>query len=771
MKFRIYGYMMMVSLAVLFIINSCKDSSSPSDSSNPSMNTVTKCGKLVMHDSSSIMFEDIKVSTFAGSADLNADGTFCVETPESDNYQMFYFSSKSNGNVFYIGLYQPAMDSVMANDSSTAIALTLFNPYLLSTDITKRSEFVEAVKQSNRFPQLLTLLNNSYQSDPLSALDYEANSNTYQTTVQIIRDVMQTLGQGGKDDKSLDPPYITDLSGGDINIVNPNQIWYAAGVYPDDGNLDDVVTINRVEDFTSFNWGWPPQIESDPIETQYNLGNGYYKLYITKGNNFSKISDWNDPEGRATAYNTAQLIALLTDLVIGNIDFLDFDLIEAFSDDISLATGEAFSLQEAINSGDVEAFIIALTEIITANRTAIAAWMWQTGVDIDQKNYLESTMNFLGFNALSMKFLGMTSQSGPFVWDLVYAPNAVIYHLIQSDGNIDSTGQNNPPEAEFSVYPPAGIVGTEFTFRGGLTTDDHDSLTSLLFRWDFDGDGSWDVDWISTDSATFTYTEAGSYSAILEVKDTEDLVGVMIHRVNVGGGAGTATHVKLFRDNLPWSSYAMTNMLVSLGFTEGFGPNTYEIILSTSMDSVQLIPGEDLVIISNDQNQTFYNNYAASQIKFTNFVYMGGSMFWEACDQGWAGGSMAYAGVVLPGNLTTVLDYDYWNYVTNQNLPLVSGLPDAMDHNFASHESFGNLQDGTTIYCIDESQNPTLIEYNLGGGWIIVTGQPLEHQYDNVYGAPDMAELLPRIVSYFTGQSISKISRLNPIKTSTRKTH
>jgi len=212
-------------------------------------------------------------------------------------------------------------------------------------------------------------------------------------------------------------------------------------------------------------------------------------------------------------------------------------------------------------------------------------------------------------------------------------------------------------------------------------------------------------------------------------------------------------------------------MLENLGFTAGTGPNTYEIIKSSRMDSVPLIPGKDLVIIANDQNQTFYDNYAAVQVRFTNFVYMGGSLFWEACDQGWAQGSMVKAGVVLPGNLVTDFDYDNNNYVSNPNLPIVAGLPNKLDHNYASHESFSNLPEGTTIYCVNEEQEPTLVEFNLGGGWIIITGQPLEHQYDRIYGAPDMEKLLPRIVAYFTGKPFSKALPKRHLPVSNRPSH
>jgi len=296
-------------------------------------------------------------------------------------------------------------------------------------------------------------------------------------------------------------------------------------------------------------------------------------------------------------------------------------------------------------------------------------------------------------------------------------------------------------------------------------------LYDLEFRWDWESDGYWDTGWSSNYIQTHSYSESDAYVVSLEVRDSHGLTGSATHIINVGGGAGTATHVKLFRDNLPWESYALENMLESLGFSYGTAENTYEIIYSDQMPTEPLVPGEDLVVIANDQNQNFYNNYARSQVRFTDFVYNGGSLFWEACDEGWAEGSMATAGIILPGNLITEFDYDFWNYIYDQNLPLVSGLPNSMDHNYASHESFSNLPDGTTIYCINEDYEPTLIEFNFGNGWIILTGQPLEHQYDRIYGSADMEELLPRIVAYFTGKSISKPLRKKAIQKSTIPSH
>jgi hypothetical protein len=233
-----------------------------------------------------------------------------------------------------------------------------------------------------------------------------------------------------------------------------------------------------------------------------------------------------------------------------------------------------------------------------------------------------------------------------------------------------------------------------------------------------------------------------------------EMPGVYVSNARIKLTAYEANHVKLFMDVNPWDSDAIIELLTSEGFTQGTGPNTYEIILSSEMGTVSLIPGVDLVIICDDQHQTFYNNYAQNQVRFTNFVYMGGSILWEACDYGWNEGLMADAGIILPGNIVSDLKWDYYNYVTDQNLPLVAGLPYQMDHNYASHERFIEVPDGTTVYCVDSDSEPTLIECNLGDGWIIVSGQPLEHQYDHIYGSPDMEELLPRIIAYFTGNPL-----------------
>lgn len=758
-----------IAILSIFLITSCSDDSSnpTGPSSEPTMEKETRSGTLSIPEQSTIQLNELEVTTFAESSDLDQNGNFSVEAPEADKYQILFFMSKISGNPIYLGLYDPLQRSVEANITSTALALTLFNPYLIYSDQVQRSEYLDAIQQNSKFSELLTELETAYQSNADIALDYDTHPATYQLVAQLIQETMEYLG--GRNERPIgEPPYIEDAEGADITFVSPRFVWYAAGIHPNGNELSDVVSVKRKETILSFDWGFPPVVVTEPRETNYELGDGDFEIFVTKDIDFTKITQWDDPVGRATILNTGQSILYIIELIIGN---LPTPNLATLPNHINITSGQAIQLGLDIAQGHPQEFLMHFCDLLASNSESIAYWIWQETQANAAHQFLSTATHIFKNISFVLRLLGYANEQGPFFFDLVFAPEEITYFITQENGVITSTEINDPPVAEFSVNPPAGIIEIEFTFDASQSYDDNDNLNELDFRWDWESDGDFDTSWSSNYIANHTYYESGSYNITLEVRDSGELTSSVVHILNVGGGAGSATHVKLFRDNLPWESNAMVDMLQSLGFSEGIGENTYEIITSDQFSTVPLIPGEDLIIISNDQNQTFYNNYATSQTRFTNFVYMGGSMFWEACDEGWAEGSIIEAGIVLPGNLITDFDYDYWNYVTDQNLPLVSGLPDAMDHNYASHESFSNLPDGTTIYCVNEEDEATLVEFNLGAGWIIVSGQPLEHQYEHIYGSPDMEELLPRIASYFTGQIISRGYERSPLLKSTRASH
>ena len=82
-------------------------------------------------------------------------------------------------------------------------------------------------------------------------------------------------------------------------------------------------------------------------------------------------------------------------------------------------------------------------------------------------------------------------------------------------------GYDAPPVASFTVSPQSGNSDTHFQFDASGSNDEEDRTSLLEFRWDWEGDGIWDTEW-STENMTaiHSYISLGTYSAILEVRDS-----------------------------------------------------------------------------------------------------------------------------------------------------------------------------------------------------------------------------------------------------------
>lgn len=81
---------------------------------------------------------------------------------------------------------------------------------------------------------------------------------------------------------------------------------------------------------------------------------------------------------------------------------------------------------------------------------------------------------------------------------------------------------NTRPVAQFSVNPRTGDLSTNFQFDAGAAFDaDGDAL---LFRWDFEGDGIWETDWLVDATIFHQFAATGSYPATLQVQDTQTAV-------------------------------------------------------------------------------------------------------------------------------------------------------------------------------------------------------------------------------------------------------
>lgn len=235
----------------------------------------------------------------------------------------------------------------------------------------------------------------------------------------------------------------------------------------------------------------------------------------------------------------------------------------------------------------------------------------------------------------------------------------------------------------------------------------------------------------------------------------------------VSAGFGAASHIAIFRDDLSWDANTIEEVLAEEGITQGTGTHQYEIFTSDKFSSVLglLSPETDMMIIAADQEQVFYDNYAANRVDIEEFVIRGGVLFWEAVDKGFHNGSITGAGIFFPGPVFLDFEYEFedYNTVVNLDYPLTENLPrpDSIHGNKASHGNFVNFLSGIQVLTRGvPSGDETLELYPWGVGWVILSAQPLEFNYAQRRGQPNDRDyaiglLLPRIIRFFFGRPVT----------------
>ena len=97
---------------------------------------------------------------------------------------------------------------------------------------------------------------------------------------------------------------------------------------------------------------------------------------------------------------------------------------------------------------------------------------------------------------------------------------------------------NFPPTASFTVSPYSGTTETVFVFDATTSTDIEDPIDDLQIRWDFNGDGVWDTDWIFEKYYNIQFIDESNYIAKLEVKDSKGATGQTTESIAVSNGGG-----------------------------------------------------------------------------------------------------------------------------------------------------------------------------------------------------------------------------------------
>ncbi len=759
-----------LSLAALLFSSGCKkDPTSPKDPPS-ALPTRTVTGSVALPTNTSITADQLEVVSLAGKAAISTAGAFEGTAVAGDKQQIVLALSKSSGKPVLLGYVSPDSARFQISSRSTALALTMLNPMLFTMSKAERERMARAVLLHSRFNELVQRLNSLLQTAPDEILNNELHPEVYQLAIEIGIATLKSFRAAGLSPgeemlraNAGDPPTVKNGAGDNVVFVNPRTIFYCAGVFNggyDNLPPDAMALLEAKESLVEVRLGWPPVRLAPPTETSYPIGRGQFFTRLESGTRTGLDAGRmlaKTPEGYAFRANALKGLAFVIDALVGW-SFLGDEEVFSFGglDEFSVTVANLYEIGQALAEGDPLGAFTGLITFVENNAASIASFLVQQGFEEFRGDFLEKIAEIASAASLAFQIISSGNEEVPFIYDWVTAPPVVDYCFTKDGATFTDCGQNAPPVPDFTVSPLAGDLQTVFTFDASPTRDDIDPVAEIEVHWDFNGDGIWDTEWSKSKRATHSYAARESYNVFLEARDRLQSAAIAHTIVNVSGGFASGKHIIIFRDVLPWQNVRIEELLSANGFTPGPGTNQFEILPSAQMSTRPLLPGESFVIIGNSQDQTFYNNYAANNVRFANFVRNGGTIFWEACDLGWynnnpnvGGGDLRLAGVIIPGNVGTIFDYDEYNYVTDPALPLVRGIPTVIRHNYASHESFNNLPEGTTIYMVNESNDPTLIEYKYGGGWIIATGQPIEHGY---YLGKDLGLLLPRVVSYVLGQ-------------------
>ncbi|MBN1314336.1 MAG: hypothetical protein JXA42_02670, partial [Anaerolineales bacterium] len=138
-----------------------------------------------------------------------------------------------------------------------------------------------------------------------------------------------------------------------------------------------------------------------------------------------------------------------------------------------------------------------------------------------------------------------------------------------------------------------------------------------------------------------------------------------------------------------------------------------------------------LVIIPSDQTLSFNTRFNDNLGKFEAYAQSGGILVVHTANY-----SSDYPIIQGPGGVLVSWQPSNNNYVAMPEHPMAQGVDPIFSGNYASHNIIQNLPPDANVICTLGSGPggpATLVEYPLGIGWVILSGQTLEWLYGNGY--------------------------------------
>jgi PKD repeat protein/fibronectin type 3 domain-containing protein len=128
--------------------------------------------------------------------------------------------------------------------------------------------------------------------------------------------------------------------------------------------------------------------------------------------------------------------------------------------------------------------------------------------------------------------------------DIAVANSITYYYLVCA---VNAAGEGSPsaevsatplrpntsPTATFTASPSSGDMTTTFTVDASASSDSEDVSAVLKVRWDWEDDDVWDTSWSTSKIAYHQYVALGTFTIVLEIRDTGGLSSSVTNQVTV----------------------------------------------------------------------------------------------------------------------------------------------------------------------------------------------------------------------------------------------
>jgi hypothetical protein len=204
----------------------------------------------------------------------------------------------------------------------------------------------------------------------------------------------------------------------------------------------------------------------------------------------------------------------------------------------------------------------------------------------------------------------------------------------------------------------------------------------------------------------------------------------------------------IIQDQYPWGLTSIQDILIANAIP-------FDQVDSSQIPTVDLSP-YGLVVIPSNQPDAFYSTWNASITRFEDYVNAGGALWLSTCAD-----SGTTPEPLVPGGVINATDLDNYNVIVDPAHPWAAGVPNPIYGDYASHDSFTNLYAGSVVVAQAQTSGlPTLVDYQIGWGRILITGQTLEYAWANGWdGGPILQNSLLDMFAWAPADQVPWLSQ------------